>query len=83
MKTPGAAGVKTSICRIQVYVDIAVQPGGFNGSLIFWFHMQEPLIILTHTDVTNNHHALNQDTKEHEIKTLPKNTSLIFACSTI
>jgi len=35
MKTPGAAGVKTSICRIQVYVDIAVQPGGFNGSLIF------------------------------------------------
>jgi len=35
MEIRGAAGIMTDICRTQVYVAIAIQSGGFNGSLNF------------------------------------------------
>ena len=62
MEIRGAAGIMTDICRTQVYVAIAIQSGGFNGSLNFWFHVQETVSILTMTDVTNNYHEWKQDT---------------------
>jgi hypothetical protein len=35
MKIRGAAGVMTGICQTQVNVAIAIQCGGFKGSLNF------------------------------------------------
>jgi len=44
---PGATRVRTGICWIQVYNTTAVQTGGFNRSFICWYHVQEPLSMLT------------------------------------
>jgi len=67
LKFSGAAGIKPDICRIQVYAANSVQTGRFNGGLNYWFHAQEPLFVLIQADVTNNYHALNQDTTEQAI----------------
>ena len=67
MEIPGVAGVMNSMCWIQMYIATGVKTGEFNWVFNFWFYMREPLFKLTQTDMTNNYHALNQDTAEHVI----------------
>jgi len=62
---PDTTGFRTDICRIQVHSATAVQTGGFNRSFICWYRVQEPLNLVTQTDVTKIFHVLNQDTAEH------------------
>ena len=45
MIIPGAEGVMTGICCMQLYIDTAVQTGGLNFSFYLRFHVQETLKI--------------------------------------
>ena len=55
----------TGICWIQVYRSTAVQTGGSNGSFNFWFHVQEPLLVVNQRDVIGIYNALNGDNSEN------------------
>ena len=46
------------------YIATAVRYGGFNRSFICWYHVHEPLSMVTQTHVTGIDNALNQDTAE-------------------
>ena len=77
-KIPGTAGIRTGICWIQVHRTTVAQTGGFNGSFICWYRVQEPLSMVTQTDVKKIFHILNQDTAKRLKYFLPKkyNTDL-------
>jgi len=67
MKILGVAGVMNSTSWIKLNIATSVKTVGFKCGFNFWFHRENPLIILIQTDVTNKYHALNQDIAEHVI----------------
>ena len=47
----------------NIYEATVVQTSGFNRSLNCWYHMQDPLKMVTQTNVTEIYHALNSKRK--------------------